>query len=400
MQEGQVCRPLSSLDRLRMRLSVWLYKKKLHYLPNDVETLARLGAAEIHLGRFETGEIHLGSVLNASPDRPAMLVLRGIGLQNLGRLDEALTCYERAIALCPEDEDAIARSNQLKQLARGLVSDVQSIDDKNCLVRGKHGWFFANRFDQYLGNALIRYGEYGEFEHEFLTSLVTVGDGVIEVGANIGTHTVGLAKAVGGNGIVIAIEPQPEVFRILCANLALNSIFNATPLACGCGDHSHTMIVPTLDYSSANWHNSGGGSLASSGKGTPVSVTPLDDLVEDVPNLRLVKIDVEGMEREVLLGARGLMEKYRPLLYVENDRVEKSKALIELIMAAGYRLWWHIPPLYNPDNHFREAQNIYSNIASFNMFCQPRELAEPAITEGLTEITDSDGHPLASQDAG
>ena len=130
------------------------------------------------------------------------------------------------------------------------------------------------------------------------------------------------------------------------------------------------------------------------------------ELASDLPSLRLLKIDVEGMERDVLQGSAALIAKHRPLLYVENDRLEKSRALIEWIMAAGYRLWWHFPALYNPENHFGVRENVYPgkyfgirenalpSVTSVNMLCQPAESALPVSGGGLIEVTDVDSHPL------
>jgi FkbM family methyltransferase len=278
------------------------------------------------------------------------------------------------------------------------VESVESIkiiplDDINCLVNGRHGWFLANQYDLYLGRALINYGEYGEIEHEFLNSLLHTGDHVIEIGANIGTHTVGLSKAVGPEGVVVAIEAQPAIFRVLCANLALNGISNVTPYWLGCGAQKGTMNVPTVDYYVRAVHNSGGISLNQSGNGIPVPIVTLDELIPDCSGIQLLKIDVEGMEREVLVGASQLINKYRPLLYVENDRIEKSQDLVEWIMAAGYRLWWHIPPLFNPRNFFHLSENIYGEVASFNMLCVPAETSL-TITDQMQELTDSSFHIL------
>lgn len=273
--------------------------------------------------------------------------------------------------------------------------NVLPLDDVNCLVKGRHGWFLANRFDHYLGRALIRYGEYNEVEHAFLVSVIRPGDQIIEVGANIGTHTIGLSKAVGAAGMVHAIEAQPAIFRVLCANLALNGLANVTPHACGCGAHRDIMSVPAIDYGAAVAHNSGSVSLAPAGAGVPVTVIPLDELAMEMPALRLIKIDVEGMEREVLAGAANLIAKHRPLLYVENDRFDKSPALIEWIMAAGYRLWWHTPPLFNPGNYFGTTENDYPNVVSANMFCQPADAAELSLCNGLIEIVDPAHHLLA-----
>jgi len=280
--------------------------------------------------------------------------------------------------------------------SEGLPDQVIALDNINALVKARHGWFLANRHDVYLGRALIRYGECSQIEHEFLASLVGPGDVVVEVGSNIGIHTVGLAMAVGPTGRVIAAEAQPAIFRVLCANLALNSLFNVDPHACGCSDRSGSMIAPSIDYAAANNHNSGGASLASSGEGISVPVVPLDELVEDVPRVRLLKVDVEGMEREVLQGASGLVDRCRPWLYVENDRFDRSIALIEWIMAKGYRLWWHLPPLFNPANFFGIGEDDFPGVVSCNMFCQPKDEVPREITRGLSEITHPTLPPLRS----
>lgn len=262
----------------------------------------------------------------------------------------------------------------------------------NYLVRGRHGWFVANHNDFFLGYALIRYGEYGEHEGRFLASLLQPGDSVVEVGANIGSHTVGLANLVGPQGRVVAIEPQPVIHQYLCANISLNGLFNVTTHSCGCGAAEEIMTIPQIDYAKNERQNFGGVSLSSGQEGVPVKVLPLDQLVGDLPSMRLLKIDVEGMEGELLKGASSLIARFRPRIYLENEIVEKSRALIEQLMALDYRLWWHIPPLFNPDNFFGVKENEYGNIFSFNMLCLPCE--EQTHVVGMTEITDASFHPL------
>src|SRR5258708_39112857 len=99
-----------------------------------------------------------------------------------------------------------------------------------------------------------------------------------------------------------------------------------------------------------------------------IDVVVLDEKLGDIP-CALIKIDVEGMEAEVIKGGVNLIKKQSPLLYVENDRLEKSKPLVSLLLDLGYRLWWHIPRLYNPNNYFGVNENIYGAVGSFNMFC-------------------------------
>lgn len=262
----------------------------------------------------------------------------------------------------------------------------------NCLVQARHGLFLANRYDFYLGYALVCYGEYGQFEWELLEQLIEPGSIVVEVGANIGTHTISLAKSVGSEGRVIAIEPQRVIFQYLCANISLNGLMNVETYNCGCGCESGTLLVPPINYSAETRQNFGGVSLKPTGDGETVQILRLDDLIGEKRRVSLIKIDVEGMEVEVLKGAIATIEESRPILYVENDRPEKSDELIRFLFGLGYRLYWHVPGLFNPENFFGEKENVYGNVASYNMLCFPNETE--TFLEGLEEIVNPAYHPL------
>lgn len=268
---------------------------------------------------------------------------------------------------------------------------VLPLGDVNRIVAGRHGYFLANRYDEFVGLALVLYGEYGELEWQVLAQLVRPGTTVVEIGANIGSHTVSLARAVGPSGRVIAVEPQRVIHQYLCASVALNGLGNVETLWAGCGAQPGELVVPPLDYFAERVQNFGGLSLASGGEGERVPVLRLDDIMKDRP-AHLLKIDVEGMEADVLRGAARLIATHRPLLYLENDRPAQSDALLSLLWSMDYRTFWHIPRLYNPDNYFGEKENIYSNIASFNLLCVPRESAAPI--SGFEEVTMLGVHPL------
>lgn len=276
-----------------------------------------------------------------------------------------------------------------------MTENIVQLNDFNYLVPSRHGLFLANGYDTFLGAALIRYGECCEVEEQFLSALINPGEIVIEVGANIGVHTIPLAQKVGKAGRVIAIEAQPAIFHYLCANIALNGLFNVTTHDCGCGAAYKTMSIPNINYSAPLMNNFGGVSLGEErSSGVLVQVAPLDELIGNLPKVDLLKIDVEGMEYEVIESAIKTINRHRPPMYVENDRIDKSQALIEQIMALDYRLWWHIPPLFNPQNFFGVKENDYGNISSFNMLCLPREDKTPV--NGMTEITNAILHPLRS----
>jgi FkbM family methyltransferase len=249
------------------------------------------------------------------------------------------------------------------------------------LKQCRHGNMLFLRSDQYVGRSMEVYGEFSELEGDLFAQLLGPGDTVVEVGANIGAHTVHLAKLVGAGGKVYAFEPQRVIFQIMCANLALNALFNVYAYHAGLGSVPGTLRVPPTDY--ADVGNFGGLSLTDASVGEDVSILTLDGF--DLPALKVLKIDVEGMEYEVLSGARQTIARHRPAIYVENDRQEKSARLIELIETLGYDMYWHLPTLYNPNNYAGNRENIFGGIVSINLLCIPRELS--LTMQGFRKVT-------------
>ena len=247
----------------------------------------------------------------------------------------------------------------------------------------KDGKFCYFPHDFYIGGSLERYGEYVGDESEFMLQYIKEGDRVVEVGANIGCHTVAFAKAVGPTGQVFAFEPQRIIFQMLCANLALNAIWNVHTAHMGLGTAERTACVYPFDYAKGN--NFGGGMIVPEG-GEPVQIMPLDRF--NLARCDFIKIDVEGMEAEVLRGARGVISQHRPIIYMENDREEKKKTLIDMMRVMNYDLYWHIPPLFRVNNWRNNPVNDYGNIVSINMLCLPKEKNIPA-PKGLTRIANA-----------
>ena len=111
-----------------------------------------------------------------------------------------------------------------------------------------------------MGRSLDLYGEFSEGEVELFRQLLQPGDIVLEAGANIGAHTVFLARAVGSSGRVIAYEPQRAIFNLLRQNLTANELGSAEPRLAALGSSITTIRVPPLDYAAAD--NFGGVELA------------------------------------------------------------------------------------------------------------------------------------------
>lgn len=263
-------------------------------------------------------------------------------------------------------------------------------DEPYRLVDGRHGRFLANPRDMYIGRSMVEYGEFSEVEWQLLAQVVRPGSVVIDAGANMGALTVPLARAVGDGGLVYAFEPQILVFQQLCANLALNGLVNVQAINAACGKAPGWSAVRRINPRAPA--NFGGLSLgAMSGRSrTRVRIERLDEAL-DPPRLDLIKADIEGMEAEMLEGARGLIARFRPLIYAEAHHAEEAPALISLLRTLEYRLWWHLPPMFNPDNHAGQKANLFGGIVSLNMLAVPAE-RRTDVTR-MRPVEGEDDHP-------
>jgi hypothetical protein len=80
------------------------------------------------------------------------------------------------------------------------------------------------------------------------------------------------------------------------------------------------------------------------------------------------------MEKAVLSGACQTLDRHRPVLYLENNILERSEALLSYIFSAGYDCWWHISPYFNQDNFYRNSTNLFAGVSrpEINVLCLPQ----------------------------
>jgi FkbM family methyltransferase len=232
-------------------------------------------------------------------------------------------------------------------------------------VRTNLGVMLVNDLDVYLGRSLVEYGEFSRGEQDLFCRVIRRGQVVVDAGANIGAHTLLFAQLVGRQGRVYAYEPQRLLFQMLCANMALNRIDNvhARPVALGreAGEVYLKELNPDCPQSFGSASIDG---LLGGGERT--AVEPLTEPCD------FLKVDVEGMECEVLAGAQAMLRQRRPLLYIENDRADRSAELLALIRSLGYVPRWHVTPLFSPVNFNQNPHDVWdANYLSFNLACAP-----------------------------
>lgn len=213
------------------------------------------------------------------------------------------------------------------------------------------GQFIINRNDLGVGWQLSQYGTYDPHELQAIKELFRVLRNItpnllaLDIGANIGVHSVSLSESVGSNGVIYAFEAQRIVFNMLAGNVALNSLSNVLCFHNAVSDSTGFIDIPIFDYGkplSIGSIEFGGhqkediGQKPSSGKAEKVPTIMIDSL--NLHQLDFMKIDVEGMEINVLNGAKGSIAKFRPIILIEYLKSD-SVQLIQWLKSSDYIIY-------------------------------------------------------------
>jgi len=172
-------------------------------------------------------------------------------------------------------------------------------------------------------------GEYEKLELNVLQKLLKPGDTFVDVGANIGIHTVLAAKRVGSKGKVFSFEPEAGNLQILKRNLEENRCQNVTVVQAAVGNKKGRMTF-YVDKRNIGTHSLLTKHIrADRRKEVQVDVVTLNDYFNKRKlGIDVMKIDVEGYEPAVLLGSRSVLKKVTYLLF-EYDR-NLTKELFDL----------------------------------------------------------------------
>jgi FkbM family methyltransferase len=251
------------------------------------------------------------------------------------------------------------------------------------LLPSRWGWFLGLKSDPFQTGSIATQGEWAPNESMLLRSFLRPGDTVVDVGANVGNLTMAFAAAVGDRGRVIALEPQRFCFLCLCANVALNSLMHVVePYQAAVGAAPGLIDVPTLNPLQETT-NYGGVSLLDEHT-TPVEKAPvltIDSL--ELPSLRLLKADVEGMEPAVFQGAAQTIMRLRPVIWTECLKDRGTRAELQtLFREFNYRSWLCCTELFSEDNSRCCRHNMFrvdsgQTMQDHNVLALPREAPAP-----------------------
>ncbi len=236
-----------------------------------------------------------------------------------------------------DSEEIISHSRLISapELSRLFSTDTFKVGNKvnrNILLSCDHGLMIVNRFDCNSnrvgqGQMLLDHGNVSTVESVYChDSIKHIENPVIfDIGANIGTFTTWMAKAFP-LGKIYSFEPQRSVFQMLCGNMAINNIYNVHAYNFGIG--STYCILRTkepnyfknVDYGTYTLNTNA--SLERVDQDLNIEVRPLDLVVDQygVTRVDLIKIDVEGMDMDVIYGGIETIKKFRPKIFIEHIR--------------------------------------------------------------------------------
>jgi FkbM family methyltransferase len=253
------------------------------YFLGDIE-------ASIHLLQgLQTGVLHQIETLHAQTGLEALIQDQSQRLDNSRELIQSLH----------------SKVDDLGLRSRGLVR----IDDSTFAMRTYDGFVFIPRSDHLLLLHLLDTGPAGLEPgiRRVLTRLLTPGMTFIDVGAHIGLLTLTGARAVGGTGRVLAIEPGPAAFEALSRTIAVSGLaanINAKRQAVGARRERRTFYIRSvLGHSSFMPRTLSEAAIEE----IEIDVLPLDDMVQEGERVDVVKIDVEGAELAVLAGMKRII---------------------------------------------------------------------------------------------
>jgi FkbM family methyltransferase len=207
----------------------------------------------------------------------------------------------------------------------GLSRREVSLTPQITCVHGREGHFLVLSKDVGISKTIRDEGVWAEKDVQFFKRILKPGMRVIDVGANLGHHTVVFSKLIGEGGQVLSCEPQSLIFQLLQANIALNGCKNVVAQQVAVGVSSGSLKLWPIDYDQPGNVGALGvsqqeGHAVRNHGGEDIEMLVTDDFVLKhfgAKKVDFVKIDVQSYELYVLQGAKELLAKHKPDLFLE-----------------------------------------------------------------------------------
>lgn len=198
------------------------------------------------------------------------------------------------------------------------------------------------------------------FLPEECAKYIPVGGVAIDAGAFIGDHSIRMSQALGNDGLLIAIEPNPYIFSILTYNCALFPQHNTFCLdvALGAEKSWGKMVTDSANLGMTQLRQHDEGS---------VQITTLDDIASYITNrpISFIKMDLEGCEYNALLGAKKLLTVDRSVIVIEMNTTALAQH------SASYISIWDILTLHKYTWSILQPEITDPHAPQYDLLCLP-----------------------------
>jgi FkbM family methyltransferase len=196
------------------------------------------------------------------------------------------------------------------------------------VMRTRHYRLMAHPQKGTLTRAVIRRGHWEPQETDAFIGCLQPGAFIVDVGANFGHYAMVASKFTGPDGLVVAFEPHRATFALLQENCALQACQNIKPVQAGVAAENGELAL-TGDTANPGGHSFVAANVYGHGDTEHVPVHALDSYLTDHHpgrKLDVIKIDVQGLEGQVIRGAAETIERDRPILFIEISPVPMRNA--------------------------------------------------------------------------
>lgn len=192
-------------------------------------------------------------------------------------------------------------------------------EDKYLVSDLKYGIRMNLNIKEYVQAFLYNYGTYEYPTIKFFSNFVKNGMTIIDVGANVGYHSLILSKFTGEKGRVFSFEPESKNIKILDGNIKLNNFKNIKIITKAASNFNGTIKLFLSNSDNLGVHSTVYIPENVSQNFTEIEAVKLDDFVveENIDKVDFVKVDVEGAETDVLAGMDKILKKHRPIVVLE-----------------------------------------------------------------------------------
>lgn len=239
----------------------------------------------------------------------------------------------------------------------------------------KISWYHNLKLWVWMGNDMSRCtyvgGAYEPNEMHFIDQFLQPGMQFIDIGANEGIYSILAAARVGGAGKVWAIEPSSREFERLQQNIKVNDLQQIKSHRVAVSDHAGTASLKIAEHEHAGQNTLGEFIYQINSDGLEqVELTTLDILTNSGTRIRpdLIKIDVEGLEPQVLKGAVKTLRLARPVVMFEQliSSAQLPKDMADFWQQENYRIYCFMP-------NGMIAENLPASHSVWNLLAVPEE---------------------------